>query len=245
MRLPLGLRGCSVTWAGLAVTPSLSGFFSRKTGMPVDQGPGEGTLGWPPPGITAPCPVRGLAVLGLTWRQAFTQRVKWRGSRSVAQSVVSDSATPWTAARQTSSPVTVTSRFLWTWKGGREDGARLGPPACRGYVSGSVLLSVRGWGPCPWESPAHIPTRPAHSQVHPASMGTTQAGWGLVGGAERAVGSGSAGAAGGCWRGEGRGLGPCSQPGKSLGASFSSPPGKPPNVAPGDRWGRMVLQVDR
>ena len=109
-------------------------------------------------------------MLGLTWRQAFTQCVKWQGSRSVAQSVVSDSATPWTTARQTSSPVTVTSRFLWTWKGGREDGARLGPPACRGYVSGSVLLSVRGWGPCPWESPADIPTRPAHSQVHPASM---------------------------------------------------------------------------
>ena len=27
--------------------------------MPVDQGPGEGTLGWPPPGITAPCPPPG------------------------------------------------------------------------------------------------------------------------------------------------------------------------------------------
>ena len=44
---------------GLAVTPSLSGFFIRKTGMPVDQGPGEGTLGWPPPIITAPCPPLG------------------------------------------------------------------------------------------------------------------------------------------------------------------------------------------
>ena len=39
-------------------------------------------------------PLRGLAVLGLTWRQAFTQCVKWQGSRSVAQSVVSDSLQP-------------------------------------------------------------------------------------------------------------------------------------------------------
>ena len=54
-------------------------------------------------------------MLDLTWRQAFTQQcVKWQGSCSVAKSVVSDSATPWTAARETSLPFTVTSRFLWT-----------------------------------------------------------------------------------------------------------------------------------
>lgn len=154
-----------------------------------------------------------------------------QGSCSVAKSAVS-APTLWMAARQTSLPFTVIGCFLWTWKSRREDAAWA--PALPGLCQWQgPALCAGGWGPCPWEAPADVLTCSAHSQVHPASTRTTEAGWGLAGGAERTVGSESAGAAEGCQCGEGLlGLGPAPQPeNSSLGASFSSL-GKPPPVWP-------------
>ena len=195
-------------------------------------------MGWPPPIITAPCPY------GAGHSPSC---VKWQDSCSVAKSVVSDSATPWTAARQTCCPSLSQAAFYGPGGIKEKMGCAWGPRPAEGMSAAVSCSLCEGWGPCAWEAPVDVRMRPAHSRVRPASVGNTEAGRGLVGGTERAVGSESV--RGGRWRGEGPGFGPRSQPGTSVGASFCSPPGAPqcspwgPMGEGGSPGGQVTLQL--